>query len=89
MNIGLVVIAWVMWLGVVVGIGNGNRGEGGDISNGDDSYENKVIEKLIKDDGIVEYEDVLLYKGEDYKRLIDVLKNNKRKNDFSINSRNY
>lgn len=63
--------------------------EGGDISNGDDSYENKVIEKLIQDDGIVEYEDVLLYKGEDYKRLIDVLKNNKRKNDFSINSRNY
>jgi hypothetical protein len=81
MNIGLVVIAWIMWMGAVVGIGNG--GKSGDISGGDDNYENKVIEELIQDDWIVEYEDVLLYKGEDYKRLIDVLKNNKRKNDFS------
>ena len=87
MNIGLVVIAWIMWMGAVVGIGNG--GDGGDVSGGDDNYENKVIEKLIQDDGIVEYEDVLLYKGEDYKRLIDVLKNNKRKNDFSGTSGKY
>ena len=91
MNIGLVVIAWIMWMGAVVGIGIGigNGGDGGDVSGGDDSYENKVIEKLIQDDGIVEYEDVLLYKGEDYKRLIDVLKNNKRKNDFSGTSGKY
>ena len=80
MNIGLVLIAWVMlWMGVV----GGEYGSGGDISGGDDGYENKVIEKLIQDDGIVEYEDVLLYKGEDYPKLIDLLKKNKRNNGFS------